>query len=145
MTHRYSRTLLAVAAVTMVAALAACDRPTSEPAPAPTTEPTLGQRIDNGTEQVAQATEEVRKDIAQAGEAVADNARDAAITTQVNAELAKDDRLKALQIDVDTVEGRVSLEGTAPDAASRERATALATAVDGVVAVDNRLTVEPRS
>ena len=37
--------------------------------------------------------------------------------------------------------GRVALNGTAPDATTRDRAKTLAAAVDGVVAVDNRLTV----
>lgn len=72
---------------------------------------------------------------------MSDKVKDAAITTAVNAKLAQDKSLSALRIDVDTVNGRVSLRGTAPDAAARERATTLASAVDGVVSVDNQLTV----
>ena len=72
---------------------------------------------------------------------VSDKVKDAAITTAVNAKLAQDKSLSALRIDVDTVNGRVSLRGTAPDPAARERATTLASAVDGVVSVDNQLTV----
>ena len=70
---------------------------------------------------------------------------DTAITTKVNAALAADDQLSALKIDVDTEAGNVELTGTAPDAASRERATTLAAAVDGVVTVENRLTVAKNS
>ena len=65
------------------------------------------------------------------------------ITTSVNAELAKDDKLSALKIDVDTSDGRVMLKGTAPSQADKERATQLAQGVKGVTRVDNQLRVEP--
>ncbi|MCW7539401.1 BON domain-containing protein [Aquabacterium sp. A7-Y] len=74
-----------------------------------------------------------------AGEAVSD----AAITASVNAELARDDKLSALRIDVDTSNGKVTLNGTAPSEADRERATQLASTVRGVTSVDNMLTVKP--
>ncbi|MEO8038428.1 MAG: BON domain-containing protein [Betaproteobacteria bacterium] len=66
---------------------------------------------------------------------------DAGITTAVNVALAKDKTLSALKIDVDTKDGRVALSGTAPDVAAKERATQLASNVNGVLSVDNRLTV----
>ena len=66
---------------------------------------------------------------------------DAAITASVNAELAKDAALSTLKINVDTTDGRVALRGTAPDAAARDRATALASSVKGVVSVDNQLMI----
>ena len=142
------RTLFSLAALALAASLVACDRPDAEP--------TVGQQVDRGLAQaerqvdsardnVAQAGQQAGESIREAGEAVADKAKDAAITAQVNAELARDDRLSALRIDVDTVDGRVALNGTAPDAVSRERATELARSVDGVVAVENRLEVAPRS
>lgn len=72
---------------------------------------------------------------------VADQVSDASITTQVNAELAKDASLSALRINVDTTQGRVLLRGTAPSALARDRATTLAAQVKGVNAVDNQLEV----
>ncbi|WP_284619079.1 BON domain-containing protein [Aquabacterium humicola] len=75
----------------------------------------------------------------------ADNAQvainDAAITASVNARLARDNELSALRIDVDTVDGKVALKGTAPNESARERAAKLAQAVDGVRTVDNQLTI----
>ena len=68
-------------------------------------------------------------------------AGDMAITAKVNAALAVDDKLKATQINVDTREGQVTLTGQAPDAQSRERATTLVSAVDGVKNVNNQLVV----
>jgi hyperosmotically inducible protein len=72
-----------------------------------------------------------------------DEVSDAVITTSVKAELAKDNKLSAMEIDVDTDSGRVGLHGTAPSAQAREHATTLAQGVKGVVGVDNQLTVEP--
>lgn len=75
--------------------------------------------------------------VGRAGSAV----EDAAVTATINAELAKDPKLSALRIDVDTSNGRVSLKGTAPDADSRDRATQIANAVRGVQSVDNQLQI----
>jgi hyperosmotically inducible periplasmic protein len=72
-------------------------------------------------------------------------ASDAAITVAVNTALAKDEQLSVLRIDVNTVDGHVVLDGSAPDAAARQRATQLARGVDGVKSVDNRLTLPPTS
>ena len=102
-------------------ALAACNK---------AGEPTVGQRVDGAIADTKQATTGVRA-----------SAMDATITTKINAALAADDKLSAIKINVDTANGRVTLSGTAPDTTSRERATTLATAVDGVTAVDNRLSV----
>jgi hyperosmotically inducible protein len=76
---------------------------------------------------------------------VADAVGDAAVTVAVNAELAKDAQLSALRIDVDTLDGRVTLAGSAPNDAARDRATVLAQSVKGVKSVDNRLAVAPTS
>ena len=59
--------------------------------------------------------------------------------------MTKDTQLSALSINVDTVAGRVALRGTAPDNMARDRATQLASGVEGVKAVDNQLTVSPKS
>jgi osmotically-inducible protein OsmY len=129
------------------ASLAACDRPGDERS--------AGQKIDAAVEQVQRKTEEVKADAREAGqetkaatetavEAIADKTKDAVITTTINAELAKDTKLSALRVDVDTADGRVILRGTAPDTASRERATLLAQRVEGVKSVDNQLSVAPK-
>ena len=117
-----------LAAVAAVTTLAACSRPDDGK--------TTGQKLDRAVTQAERKTDEVTS-------AVASKAKDAVITTTVNTELAKDPQLSALRIDVDTVDGRVALRGTAPDVASRERATALAARVDGVKSVQNELTIRP--
>jgi hyperosmotically inducible protein len=138
---RHMPHLLPIAAAAAVAlSLAACGERDDER--------TIGQRMDSGAAQVERRTESMTADARNAmGETrqeMSNKVKDAAITTSVNAQLAKDKDLSALGIDVDTQDGRVRLTGTAPDAAARERATSLARSVDGVMAVDNQLTVAPR-
>lgn len=114
---------------------------------------TVGQRLDGAVEQTQSASAEIRadannaaQDMKAAGNEAADKvamgAADVAITAKVNAALAGDSQLSALKIDVDTTNGMVELKGTAPDPAARDRATVLAAAIEGVVKVENRLTVQ---
>lgn len=128
----------------IVMSVVACSK-TSEDA-------TAGQKLDSAiatTEQNAHEAKsdmkegmaELKQDMKEAGDKVATSAEDASITAGVNAELAKDDKLSALKIDVDTQGGKVLLTGKAPDAESRERATRLAANVKGVVDVDNKLEI----
>ena len=107
---------------------------------------TAAREADSAMARVEQKAESAAQDIKQAageaGEKVAAAAADATITAQINAELAKDSQLSALKIDVDTAMSRVVLRGTAPDAASRERATRIAAGVKGVASVENFLSIQ---
>lgn len=127
-----------------VALLSACDR--NEQARVERTGESAVAGAERGAERAGGAIKEAGRDASQAvgnaADAVANKSRDVAITTAVNARLAGDDRLSALKINVDTVEGKVVLRGAAPDTASRTRATELARAVDGVADVSNELTVQ---
>lgn len=117
---------------------------------------TAGQAVD----QTIAKTESAGKDVAADARAAADRAatvtadasakasnsvRDAAITVEVKAMLAKDPNLSALAINVDTAGGRVALRGTAPTAVAKDRATELARSVSGVTAVENELAVKAGS
>lgn len=135
----------AIAAAVAALALTACGRQEDDQ--------TAGQKLDSAiskTEQRAdQAKADMKDEMAKARESTAAatdkmavGVEDASITASVNAELAKDPKLSALRINVDTDHGRVMLRGTAPDSMARERATQLAQAVKGVVSVDNRLEVQ---
>ena len=135
-----SATLAVAAALT----LAACDKAQDNR--------TAGQNVDPPVAKVEkqseQAATEVKKEfdsaksaVGQAVDATANKVKDAAITTNVNAQLAKDGALSALKINVDTNAGQVSLRGTAPSTTAREQATLLAQRVEGVVSVDNQLQV----
>jgi osmotically-inducible protein OsmY len=106
---------------------------------------TAGQKVDAAIASTEQRAAEAKADTKAAIDSttakVAVSMEDAAITTSVNAELAKDPDLSALRINVDSDRGQVVLRGKAPSASARERATKLAEAVKGVVRVDNQLVV----
>jgi hyperosmotically inducible protein len=116
-------------------ALTACGRPDDGTAARSTDAPVVAQ-AEPRDESLGERTAQAARD---AGDAME---RGAAITASVNSELARDDELSALGIDVDTDNGRVTMSGTAPNEAARERATQLASAVRGVVSVDNQLRIE---
>lgn len=146
MSHSKRYTAL-IAAAAATALMAACGQSDNE---------TVGQQLDRSTESVQSAANETgaavqegARDLqaagTQAGEVIAETATDVAITTKVKAALAADGALSAMDIEVDTDAGRVALVGTAPDETAKERATSLVTAIEGVVAVENRLIVEKNS
>lgn len=138
------RVLTLTATAVLGLTLAACGKPDDDR--------TVGQKIDGAVAAAEQRTEvakaeardaaaEVKADAKEATAEARASVDDAGITVAVNAALAGDPKLSALKIDVDTSNGRVELKGTAPDDSSRRRASDLAKAVKGVVAVDNRLVV----
>jgi hyperosmotically inducible protein len=162
MMTRQTVTMSAVSVLLASLALAGCDRrDETQTARSGDTavvqgQPTVGDQAARSADQAGEATKQAANDatnaarnaatdVANASKNAADQASnkvsDAVITTSVNAELAKDPQLSSLRIDVDTDAGRVALKGTAPDAASKQRATQLASSVKGVVSVDNQLQV----
>ncbi len=142
--HTKKRSSLAALACAALLGLAACDKAgptttTGEKVDAAIT--TMEKKADTVAAEVKQGAEAVKSSATQAMDSAADKARDAAITTQINADLARDPELSALKIDVDTVAGKVVLKGSAPNDSARERAAAKAQAVSGVTQVDNQLRV----
>lgn len=138
--HRVA-SILAVSALAL--GLSACGK---------TEDPTVGQRLDSAVEKTEQAATDTRNQAESAMQSAenkieqgANTAKaamdDAAITAQVSASLAKDPDLSALKIDVDTVDGKVTLNGPAPTTVARDRAETLAKAVAGVTSVNNQLVV----
>lgn len=132
---RPSNLLTISAAVAAMLALSACNKRDDQ---------TVGQTVDRGVASAKAEMKDAKEATKDAAANVGAAARDATITAKINAALVADDQLKALKIDVDTKDGKVVLTGTAPDAGSRDRATTMAKAVEGVVDVDNRLTVQPK-
>ena len=123
------------AAVAAMIALSACNQRDDQ---------TVGQTVDKGLASAKAEMKDAKEATMDASANLAAAATDATITAKINAALVADDQLKALKIDVDTKDGKVVLTGVAPDADSRDRATSMAKAVDGVVDVDNRLTVQSK-
>lgn len=93
--------------------------------------------LDAGAAKVDAATGAVREGV----DAVSKTVSDAAITASIKADLLKDPYLSALRVEVDTLQGEVTLSGDARTEASRERAGRMAAAVAGVKKVDNRIVI----
>ena len=121
------------------------------------------QRLSNGASRVQQAikdtvgdirAEDIREELARtsmvvrekakdAGSAIADAAANARITAAIKTKLLKEPGLSALQINVDTTDGLVTLSGTASSPDEVARALNLALATDGVHKVISTIQIKP--
>ncbi|MBP7454131.1 MAG: BON domain-containing protein [Ottowia sp.] len=162
MTDSLNRISLIAAAAALALGLAACNK---------TDDRTVGQQVDAAVAKTEAAADEAKakaevaaqdaknaaqsagadiragaSDLAASASAAAADVKEAvadtAITASVKAGLAKDPDLSALQINVDTTNGAVSLQGTAPTTAAKERAAAIVREVKGVKSVTNLLKVQ---
>lgn len=137
--------ITSVAAVSaMVLLSAGCDRKEDT---------TAGEKVDNAIANTEQETRSAANNVENAAtnaantvenkaENVGQTIDDAAITTALKGKYVLDDELKAHDINVDTVNGVVTLTGAAPSQPAIERATTIAKGVDGVKDVQNQLTVK---
>lgn len=127
-----------IAAIFLVSSLAlvatGCDR---EPA-----DQTAGEKVDEAAAESRSAAsgmgDTMERKADQAGQAI----DDASITAAIKAKYLVDDTLKGLDISVDTVQGVVTLTGPVQSDTAKELATQIAQGVEGVVRVDNQLTVQ---
>ncbi len=138
------KTLVIATAGVLTLGLVACDQKTS----AEKVGQDIDRAIDKTGQQITQAADKAEDKMDQARSAVSektsrtgDTIADAAITAKVKSALIAEPGLKSTGIDVVTEKGVVSLFGTTASGASRERATQLAAAVEGVKAVENNLAV----
>ncbi len=130
-----------IAVSTMVLLGAGCDRKEGDT--------TAGEKVDNAIATTKQETNDAANNTANAvdnaGNATANAGQaidDAAITTALKGKYVIDSDLKAIDINVDTMNGVVTLTGAAPSPAAVEKATTVARTVDGVKDVKNQLTVK---
>jgi osmotically-inducible protein OsmY len=123
-------------ASTLVLLAAGCNK-TEPEAP----EATAAEQLDSAIAATKQESQEAGAYMEQKTDSAMQTLDDAAITTALKAKLVADDQLKALDINVDTVGGVVTLTGTAPTDAAKAYASELAATVDGVTSVTNDLTV----
>lgn len=103
---------------------------------------TAGEKLDNAVAETKQESREAGNTVEHATDKAVQKVDDAAITATIKAKLVADDELKAIDINVDTSGGAVTLSGAAPSATAVDRATTIAKSVDGVSNVNNQLTVK---
>jgi osmotically-inducible protein OsmY len=106
------------------------------------------KKVQDKTKQAATSTKEAASDAAdktkQAGRDAGNAINDAWLTAKVKAQYWGDDALDGSDIDVDTNNNVVTLNGTVPTAAAREHAMKVARATEGVTKVVDNLTIGPK-
>jgi len=105
----------------------------------------LGTQAEEAGKKIEQAAKDAGTKAEGTGEKIEDAARDAEITTKVKFELAKDKRVSATDIHVDTKNGVVTLTGDVKNKVDIERAIRIARGVEGVKDVNSELTVNDAS
>jgi hyperosmotically inducible protein len=127
-----------IAAIALASSLAliatGCDR---KPA-----DQTAGEKMDEAAADsrgaVSGMGDTLERKTDQAGQAI----DDASITATIKGKYLVDDTLKGLDISVDTEQGVVTLTGPVQSDTAKELATQIAQGVEGVVRVDNQLTIQ---
>jgi osmotically-inducible protein OsmY len=98
----------------------------------------VGRGIERGAENLERSFEEAAREIEPVAREVLD---DAAVSARVKARLVADPDVNAFHIDVDTIDGRVTLSGKVARAFQREEAERVAQRTEGVREVVNLLQV----
>src|SRR5918994_2907279 len=91
---------------------------------------TSGETVD--IDRARQAGAKLGEKVAEGANEVERAAADAAMTAKIKSKMALDDSVDALEIDVDTTNGVVTLSGSADSEISRNRAVQLARETDDV-------------
>ena len=141
MSQTLQRTFLATAVTAFVAGalLTGCEKKTATiDTPAGTSTTTSVSATPGASEAMGKAADSAGRAMDKVGDAVGD----AAITAKVKTALLADAEVKGLKIDVDTHDGVVTLTGELAGRGNVDRAATIAKGIDGVKAVQNRLTVK---
>jgi osmotically-inducible protein OsmY len=101
----------------------------------------LGREVGDELEEAGEA---LQRGAARVGEELEPYARDAEITAKIKSKLTADPEVNPFTIDVDTVNGRVTLNGVVRTEGQREEAEKHARNTEGVVEVENLLEVGER-
>ena len=142
------RTCVLAASSLALIAVAGCDKPNPAESAGKQIDQSMqkmGQRVDQvadrAKEQVAKTADRAKEQVAKTGQVLDDTA----ITAAVKAGIIAEPGLKVLKIDVDTKDGQVTLTGSADSPENVQRATQVASNVQGVKSVDNRIAVSSKS
>ena len=107
--------------------------------------PDRAGEVETTGRQAAERAQDATAELGDRAAAAAGQARnaveDAALTAKIKSKMALDDTVEVLKIDIDTVNGVVTLTGTVDTEAQRKRALQLARETDGVTRVVDRLEI----
>lgn len=118
--------------------LAACNKP----GPAETTGKKIDQTVEKAGNKIGDTVDKVGDKMSEQGEKAATAIEDTEITAKVKASILAYPGLQTLKISVDTINGVVTLSGSANSKSNIDMASTLAGAVAGVKRVENRLVVK---
>ena len=95
-----------------------------------------------GADMAKRAGQEISQKTAEAAKTAQEALGDGALTAKIKAKIALDDRVKALDLNIDTSDGVVTVTGKVRTSAERERALSLARETNGVRQVIDRTTID---
>ena len=95
-----------------------------------------------GADMAKRAGQEISQKTAEAAKTAQEALGDGALTAKIKAKIALDDRVKALDLNIDTTDGVVTVTGKVRTRAERERALSLARETNGVRQVIDRTTLD---
>jgi hyperosmotically inducible periplasmic protein len=142
--HETHRSAAVIGVLLLAATLGACDQRADDRSTGQKVDAAIAKaddKVDAAKADATKALDDAKKATTEAVHAAAAAVNDTTITAAVKSTLSSDAEIKPADLGVETRYGRVSLRGMLPDAAARDRASQLAAAVQGVVAVDNQITV----
>jgi len=102
----------------------------------------VGDKTEDVAEEVGDKTEDVGEAVKETAEEVGEEVQDGSITAAIKMKFANDEVVSASNIDIDTNNGVVTLNGTVANQTEANRAVELAQAVDGVKNVRSNLIIE---
>ena len=150
------KSVVLAGALSMIVAVSACSKTDEGTTPGQKLDSAIAKteqaaaeakaKTESGLEKSASAVKEATATAETSGKGMAEVAGekfdDALIMTTIKAGLAKDPDLSAIQINVDIKGGAVTLNGSAPTEAAKEKAGTIAKGTKGVTSVDNRLVIK---
>jgi hyperosmotically inducible periplasmic protein len=134
---RQGKTTLITISLLLAFGLSACDKP----GPAEQAGKKMDQAASDTGKKVGEAFDKLEDKMTEQGQKAAQSWDDTEITAKLKAEFLGEPGLKSTQISVDTVNGVVTLTGTADSQASSDKAASMAMAVAGAREVNNQLVV----
>ena len=134
--------LLALFAAGTVLFVAGCDQRNSSPGTSSTATPPTSSSTTTATDKMASAADRTGDKMANATQNAGAKVDDAAITTKVKTALMAEPGLRSLEINVDTHDNVVTLNGTVDSQEKKQRAMQIAQGIDGVKSVADNLVVK---
>ena len=141
MNTRTRTQLLALFAAGTVIFAAGCDQRNSTP-PATSSAPSTTKSASTTGDKMANSASTAGDKMATTAQKAGDKVDDAAITTKVKTALMAEPGLRSLEINVDTRDNVVTLNGTVDSQEKKQRAMQIAQGVEGVKSVSDNLVVK---